>query len=122
MSDAQAAGARRGSFAACPADEPYPGVVRRAFDSERATTTRYEFAPGAAFPQHRHHQEQILVVEEGRVEFTVAGEVLEMDPGDWAVVAPEVEHGLRAGDAGARFLAVVVPRREGATAYTVVAE
>ncbi len=109
-----------GRLGDCPADEPYDGVVRRAFDSRGATVTRYEFAPGARFPQHRHPQEQIVVVEEGDVEFTVAGSAHFMRPGDWAVVSPEAEHGLRAGDAGASFLAILVPRRENADAYSVV--
>jgi quercetin dioxygenase-like cupin family protein len=121
MSESTVAGSRRGSFQACPADEPYPGIIRRAFDSDRATMTRYEFAPGARFPQHHHPQEQVLIVEEGVVEFTVGGSTMRLGPGDWAVVAPEDEHGLQAGEEGARFLAIIVPRRESAAAYTVVA-
>jgi hypothetical protein len=30
-----------------------------------------------------------------------------------------VEHGLRAGDSGAQFLAIIVPRRESPNAYTL---
>jgi quercetin dioxygenase-like cupin family protein len=112
-------GLTRGSFRDIPADEPYSGVVRRAFDSAGATMTRYEFEPGARFPQHHHPQEQILIVEEGVVQFTVAGVPQRLVPGDWAVVGPDVEHGLQAGETGARFLAIVVPRRAAADAYTV---
>jgi quercetin dioxygenase-like cupin family protein len=109
-----------GHFDDLSVDEPWPGVRRCSFDSEHATITRYEFDPGAEFPLHSHPQEQITIVQEGEVEFTVGGEVSHLGPGDWSVVPPDVPHGLRAGDGGARFLAMIVPRRESAHAYTVV--
>jgi quercetin dioxygenase-like cupin family protein len=109
-----------GRFDELSEDEPYPGVHRRAFDSERATVTAYEFEPGAEFPRHRHPQEQITLVEHGAVVFTVAGRADELRRGGWSIVAPNVEHGLRAGPDGARILAVLVPRRERADAYEVL--
>jgi quercetin dioxygenase-like cupin family protein len=109
-----------GRFDAIAADEPWPGVRRRAFDSEGATVTRYEFEPGAVFPTHNHPQEQITLIDAGQVEFTVDGRTERLGPGEWSVVAPNVAHGLRAGPAGARFLAIIVPRRESGDAYTVM--
>lgn len=106
-----------GNFDAIAVDEPYPGVRRTAFDTSRATVTRYEFEPGAVFPLHRHPQEQITVLEAGEAEFTVAGEVKVLRPGAWSVVPPGIEHGMTAGRSGARFLAIVVPRRERRDAY-----
>lgn len=109
-----------GRFDDLPIDEPWPGVRRCAFDTQHATITRYEFEPGAEFPLHSHEQEQITLMQEGHVEFTVDGNVKPLGPGDWSVVPPGVPHGLRAGADGARFLAIVVPRRESPHAYTVV--
>jgi quercetin dioxygenase-like cupin family protein len=106
-----------GSFDALPVDEPWPGVRRAAFDTDHATVTRYEFEPGAVFPIHRHPQEQITVLQAGEAEFTVGGRVEVLRPGAWSVVPGGVEHGLKAGRSGARFLAVVVPRRERPDAY-----
>jgi quercetin dioxygenase-like cupin family protein len=106
-----------GNFDAIAVDEPYPGVRRTAFDTSRATVTRYEFEPGAVFPLHRHPQEQITVLEAGEAEFTVAGEVKVLRSGAWSVVPPGIEHGMTAGRSGARFLAIVVPRRERRDAY-----
>ena len=57
-----------GSFADVAADVPYPGVSRRTVDAPAATVNRYDFAPGATFPRHRHPQEQITLVLEGSVE------------------------------------------------------
>jgi unsaturated pyranuronate lyase len=115
-------GSASGTLDALPVDEPWAGVRRRAFDGAAATVTHYEFEAGAVFPLHSHPQEQITLVQEGEVEFTVGGEVQRLGPGGWSVVAPDVPHGLRAGASGARFLAIVVPRRAGADAYSVIGE
>ncbi|MEA2289244.1 MAG: hypothetical protein QOD55_1241 [Solirubrobacteraceae bacterium] len=111
-----------GTFDELPSEEPYPGVRRSAFSSERATVTTYWFQPGARFPIHRHPEEQITLIEEGDVEFTVGGEVHALSAGAWSVVAGDVEHGIRAGEHGARFVAIVSPARPRNDAYSVVAE
>jgi quercetin dioxygenase-like cupin family protein len=108
-----------GDFATLAADEPFPGVRRRSFDAEGATVTEYRFEPGATFPIHRHAQEQITMIAEGVIAMTIDGEATEIGPGGWSVVGPEIDHGITAGDAGARFLAVVTPRRAAADEYEV---
>jgi quercetin dioxygenase-like cupin family protein len=110
---------RAGHLDDLPVDEPYEGVHRRTFSTEHATLTSYRFAAGASFPLHSHEQEQITVVQEGEVEFTVAGAVQRLSSGGWSVVGPGVEHGLRAGREGAAILAIIAPRRESPDAYTV---
>jgi quercetin dioxygenase-like cupin family protein len=111
-----------GTFRAGMAEEPFAGIVRRSFDSERATVTSYRFEPGARFPLHHHPEEQITLVEEGEIELTLGGEVRRLVPGDWAISAPEVVHGIVAGEAGARVLAIVIPRRRGSDGYVIVEE
>jgi quercetin dioxygenase-like cupin family protein len=108
-----------GNFADAPEEEPFPGVRRCRFDADGATVTEYRFEPGATFPNHRHAQEQITMVAEGAVSMTIAGEASELGPGGWSVVGPDIDHGITAGDEGARFLAVVTPRRGGANEYEV---
>lgn len=110
----------RGSFDQLPADHVYDGVTRRTFTSDRATVTSYEFSPGAQFPLHRHPQEQITLIQAGEVEMTVGESVENLSAGDWAVVEPDVEHGITAGPAGAAVVAIVVPARASADAYTVL--
>jgi quercetin dioxygenase-like cupin family protein len=109
--------ALHGTFDGLPAEEPFDGVRRRSFDSARATVTEYVFEPGARFPLHHHPQEQITLVAEGEVEMTMAGETTRLGPGAWSVVGPGVEHGIRAGENGARILAIVVPRRSSSSEY-----
>jgi quercetin dioxygenase-like cupin family protein len=109
-----------GSFADLVVERPYEGIERRGFNAETATVTAYRFEPGARFPLHRHPQEQITVVEQGSVELRAGGELTTLRAGEWSVISPDVEHGISAGPDGARFIAIVVPRREGSAAYEVV--
>ena len=110
-----------GSFAAIDAEEPFAGVLKRSFDAEGATVTEYRFEPGASFPLHRHEQEQITLVEEGRISMRIGSEEHEMGPGTWSVVGASVEHGITAVDA-ARFLAIVMPRRKVRDEYELSAD
>jgi len=110
----------RGSFEGLPADRVYDGVTRRSFSSDRATVASYTFAAGATFPRHRHAQEQITLIQSGEVEMTIGDEVARLVVGDWSVVGPDVEHCITAGPSGATVVAIVVPRRESADAYTVL--
>jgi quercetin dioxygenase-like cupin family protein len=109
----------RGGVTAAPADAPFPGVTRISFQSAQATIAAYAFEPGAEFPPHSHGEEQITTVCEGEVEFLVDGERHRLGAGETFVVAPGLEHSLRAGRSGARFLAIVVPKRPRTDAYTI---
>ena len=90
-----------------------PGVAARRFDGAAMTVVEYRFAAGAAgYPLHRHPEEQLVQVLEGTLDFTVAGVVTRLGPGQSAYVAGGVEHGARpVGGTGARFLNIVEPRR-----------
>lgn len=107
------------AFGDLPPSEPYPGVHRQSVSTARATITRYSFDSGASFPLHSHEQEQITVVEDGRVEMTIDGEAHSLGAGEWTVVAGNVPHGIVAGDGGARIVAIIVPRRESPDDITV---
>ncbi len=109
----------QGSFDGLAVETPFPGVRRRTFSSQQATVAEYSFDPGARFPLHRHPQEQVTLVHEGDLEFSADGRSQRLSQGDWSVVAGGVEHGIRAGPRGARFLAVLVPRRSLDDPYTL---
>jgi quercetin dioxygenase-like cupin family protein len=110
-----------GSLASLPQDEPYPGVRRRSFDAAGATVASYQFEPGAAFPAHRHPQEQITLIDQGSVRMLIAGEERPLRAGGWSIVAGDVPHGIVAGPDGARITAIIVPRRAHGDAYELVA-
>jgi quercetin dioxygenase-like cupin family protein len=110
---------RSGSFGGLPTEEPFPGVHRESFTTARATVSRYTFEPGAAFPLHRHPQEQTTLVLEGEVEMAIREERRALRAGDWSVVGPDVEHGITAGVHGARIVAIVAPPRARSDEYEI---
>jgi quercetin dioxygenase-like cupin family protein len=94
--------------------------MRTSHTTAKTTVASYVFEPGAEFPMHRHDEEQITVVIEGGIDFTVGGQTHHLGVGETFVVEPGVAHCLRAGDAGTRFVAVVVPRRTHQDAYELI--
>lgn len=83
----------------------------RRVDFVQFTVVEYRFRPGAVFPVHHHAEEQVVIVLEGSVRFAVDGRPVDLGPGAWARVAPDVPHGATAGSQGARMLNLVSPRR-----------
>ena len=108
-----------GSFADIEAETPYPGILRRTFDSERMTLSEYTFAPGATFPLHRHTQEQVTLIEAGEVRLTAGGSTETFGAGAWSVMPAGVEHGITAGPDGARIVAILSPRRRSSDEITL---
>lgn len=91
-------------------DSPYEGVERRALHSDGASIYWYSFQPGAAFPQHRHQQEQVTIVLEGEIALRTAEGVQRLTAGSAVVSPPWEEHGISA-ESAARFMIVLTPRR-----------
>jgi len=117
---AGARSAATGSLDALPSEQPFEGVTRRALTTSRLTVASYDFEPGATFPLHSHTQEQWTLVEQGSIEMTIGGRAAPMGVGEWSLVDPGVEHGITAGEEGARVLAIVAPPRASADEYELV--
>ena len=101
-----------GSFDELASEAPYDGIDRRVLTTSKATVQEYRFEPGASFPVHHHSQEQITLVIDGDISFSADGESRAMSAGEWSVVPGDVPHGVTAGPAGARFIAILVPPRK----------
>ena len=100
-------------------DEVYPGVWRRTAAAQRMTMTLYRFDPGAAFPMHRHDQEQLALVQRGAVEFQNASARVTCRANQLIIIPPDEPHAATAGLEGAEVVSVVSPARRGADDYTV---
>ena len=98
-------------WSALDASQPCPGVRSRRFDTGAATLVRYDFEPGAGYPEHAHPEEQTVVVLSGSVTFYVAGEACPLGAGDVLPTAGGVPHRAVAGPDGVTFVNIVVPRR-----------
>ena len=71
-----------------------------------------DLAPGQAphAPHHHVHEEMVIVVE-GTIEFTVNGKSTRLGPGSVAYAASNDEHGQRnVGDTTARYVVVALGR------------
>ncbi len=96
-----------------PATEVYPGISRQSVDGEKQTLVRYVYQPGSVFPIHSHMQEQITTVLSGVIEFTVAGNIVQLGAGEVAVIPSDVPHGARVvGDAVVETFNALSPKRE----------
>jgi quercetin dioxygenase-like cupin family protein len=71
-----------------------------------------DLAPGEApHPPHHHVHEEMVIVVEGTVEFTVNGVTSRLGPGSVMYAASNDEHGQRnVGDVRARYVVVTLGR------------
>lgn len=97
------------------ADRPWEdlgaGVQRKilGFD-DGLMMVRVRFAPGAVGEMHRHPHRQVTHVEAGSFEVEIGGERRRLAVGDSFFVAPDVEHGVMALEAG-ELIDVFAPAR-----------
>lgn len=62
---------------------------------DRLTVVRCVYRKGTDFPEHFHPQEQITIVEEGSLEFDIAGETIKVGKGQTISIDPKVRHATR---------------------------
>ena len=67
-----------------------------------------ELAPGEQpHPPHKHVHEELVLLWQGSVDFTVNGATTHLDPGSYAYAASNDLHGMRnAGDKPARYFVI----------------
>lgn len=69
-----------------------PKLSQRVFTSKNIMVVRYVYEPGLDFEEHSHPQEQVTIVQSGRLLLTIAGEKVELKSGDVCSVFPNVNH------------------------------
>ncbi len=75
-----------------------PGAVMRRFGGRQAMLQEAHLPKGSRFEPHSHHNEQIVLVLEGRIRLDIgepAGRQrsVEMGPGDLLLLPPHLPHG-----------------------------
>jgi quercetin dioxygenase-like cupin family protein len=92
-----------------PATEFHPGVFLHAIGGEQVCLCRATYEPGKQVPLHSHeHTEQVMVILDGEVTMTIAGETKTLREGDVVVVNRGIEHSL-VSEPGVTFLEALAP-------------
>ena len=78
-----------------PGTEMLPGITRRAAWLARVMLTFFTFEPGSVVPGHQHPNEQITIVVQGAMEFSLGGETRILRAGDGACIPPNTPHAAR---------------------------
>ena len=87
----------------------FDGVGLRAIAGDQVFLGHVTYAPGTTVALHRHeHTEQVMLILDGSVTMTIAGETREMRAGDVCVVNRGVEHELHSAE-GVTFIEALGP-------------
>ncbi len=90
----------------------WTGILARSLDGERLGLAVVELDPGAVAAEHSHPHEQLGILLDGTMTFTVDGETRELRPGDTWSIRGGVEHEAVAGSEGAVLIDVFAPPRD----------
>ena len=88
------------------------GILARAVEGERITLAVVELDPNAPLARHSHPHEQLGIVIEGSMLFTVGDETKRLGPGETWTIRSGVEHEATAGRDGAVVIDVFSPPRD----------
>lgn len=89
------------------------GLFFRPVFAKNVSLNFVTFPPHSGFPTHVHPEEQVSIVREGEMEFTVGEVTRIVGPGDVIVMSPNVPHSGRTLDRGCRLIDVFSPPRTG---------
>jgi quercetin dioxygenase-like cupin family protein len=90
----------------------FPGVEIRTTAGKNLMLSVVHLEPHSVVLEHSHPHEQMGILLEGRLEFTIGGETRLLGPGDIWRIPGGVLHSVRALDGPARALDVFCPIRE----------
>jgi quercetin dioxygenase-like cupin family protein len=75
-----------------PEDQLNPTISRQMIHGETMTVARLRLRKGAVVPLHQHVNEQISMVESGRLRFVIAGEEYIVKGGEIITIPPHAPH------------------------------
>lgn len=97
---------------AIPVETPAAGIERRMMVGQQLMACRLHFAPRVITPIHRHPHEQLTLVLQGRVRFTIEGDERVAAAGDVLHFPSNAEHGATMLDEDVVLVDVFTPIRE----------
>ena len=88
------------------------GIVGRTVHGERVTLSVLELEADAVVPEHAHANEQVGLLLEGSIRFTIGGETRELGPGGTWRILGDVPHSVVVGTEGALIVEAFSPVRD----------
>ena len=70
-------------------------VQRRVLSTKEIMIVVYHYKPGATFPEHHHPQEQIVIVDEGEIEYDVNGNIFKLGRKGILIIPSNAPHSSR---------------------------
>ena len=70
----------------------FEGLKAKLVHSDTQTFAFWEIDKDAEVPMHQHINEQTVIVTKGILRLTVAGEVMDLEPGMVVVIPPNTDH------------------------------
>ena len=95
-----------------PVERVADGIERQMIVGARVMVCRLRFRPQLVTPTHSHPHEQVTLVEQGHVRFTIGGDTVVAQPGDVLHFAPGVVHGAATLDEEVVLIDIFSPIRE----------
>lgn len=96
----------------CSKHNIFPGVDIFTTAGERMMLSFVEFEPSAVVELHSHPHEQMGLLLEGELTFTIGDEEHLVQPGEMWRIPGDIEHKAVAGDGPVKALDVFCPIRE----------
>ena len=96
----------------CSHYEIFPGVDIYTAAADKMMLSLVEFQPGAVVEEHSHPHEQVGILIEGELTFTIGGETRTLTAGDMWRIPGGTVHRAVAGPAAVKALDVFSPIRE----------
>ncbi len=79
-----------------PKEQMNPSIARQVIHGEKMTVAKVYLAKGGVVPLHSHVNEQLTVLERGRLRFQVGGEEVCLEPGNVLQIPPDAPHQVEA--------------------------
>lgn len=89
-----------------------PGVSLRTFWGDKMLLAIAELEPQSVVLKHSHPHEQVGIVLEGELEFTIGSETRVIKPGNIFVIPSGIEHSAKVGSDFTRTLEIFCPVRD----------
>ena len=94
------------------AKELMDSVIARTFWGEKMLVAVVDLLADAVVPTHDHHHEQVGIILEGELEFTIGDQTRILKQGDVYTIPANVPHCARPVNGNARVMDVFSPVRE----------